>query len=345
MLKFLIENYIDSFIDRMKGNPKKFLTLKEEEEKFFKLLESRVVNDEAIQITNELIDALNNSKSDLMQMNNRRYVLNNYQIKTDNIFLSSLNLIVDLYSSDGDDYGEFVNPPDNENIFDENNKLINCTIRLRVFNAKSINYRQIAQLLMHELTHMFRFHQIMISGNQDRIDNENKRKDDYNIAYNLNKQIGTNIAKVFWNVYYTSEEDEINSRTSEIYPFIMSRKGEINRNTIGKYFFNLPGVNELKALEDFYTNLETQSDYVKQQFGMLYDGAKNLSAANPKITPLKSYELFIRRLVYGCNKYANQIMKITERALMEIEEERRRKVESYGNDIMKILNEIRNFNK
>lgn len=38
MLKFLIENYIDSFIDRMKGNPKKFLTLKEEEENFLSYL-------------------------------------------------------------------------------------------------------------------------------------------------------------------------------------------------------------------------------------------------------------------------------------------------------------------
>ena len=341
MITKLIEAYNNIFLIKMKPN-KNYISLKEEHDKFIKLLEFRGINDGVSNIANELFEVLTNTEPIRYTNVELYYNLKNYKIQSDNDFLSEITVNVLLSSGYGDDYGEFQNPSNNERLLDGNGRLINCSISLRVYNATKLEYNQIISLLYHELTHMYRFHQIMISDNENRINSENERRQSYSFAINLAYQ-NLPAAKLFSSVYYLLDADEINAKAAEVYPFIKSRK--IDRNNIGKYFYDLLGVKIVNALTKFHDKILQSTDKEKEYMGYLYLYTKNLDKKDKTITPMKAFKMFLNNIKYSANRYQNQIMKIAERAIMEVEEENKTKYEHIGYDIAKILNEIRNYGK
>ena len=101
----------------------------------------------------------------------------------------------------------------------KDNKLYDIEIYIEYIDIN--NKSEIIGLIIHELTHIMEFYQIMIKNNKDHI-NIRHHHIDIKIAY---KKLGipqSNVYYEFVNLLYLSLDTEINARTSQVYDYLKS---------------------------------------------------------------------------------------------------------------------------
>ena len=297
------------------------LNLRWESNPKFTLNEERGIPNNLVPLVDELYNELNNIGPIIENIDGVVYYLSNYKIRTDS-FIEEIKLVVNLIKGGSNgDKGMFDIDLKSDNCISDNGKLKNIIIRLiiDIDNADkniSIPKLNFEQLLYHELTHAYRFYQIQKSQEQDRIDRENKRKEDYAVAFNSQNING--LMKLFWNAYYLSEDDEINSKVTEIYSYIKNNK-DINRKTIYsdiEEYLKIPSVMEMKSLERLILVLNRQDDFTKNFLGEAY---KNVKKYDKALDGFKCFKLFLDRLNLAVTKYQKQAQKVIEYSLQKLE--------------------------
>ena len=138
----------------------------------------------------------------------------NIQLDLDYEQLPLMDLRI-IFKKTNRNYGVFI--PINSKLL--NNKLYDIEIYIEYIDIN--NKSEIIGLIIHELTHIMEFYQIMIKNNKDHI-NIRHHHIDIKIAY---KKLGipqSNVYYEFVNLLYLSLDTEINARTSQVYDYLKS---------------------------------------------------------------------------------------------------------------------------
>ena len=138
----------------------------------------------------------------------------NIQLDLDYEQLPLMDLRI-IFKKTNRNYGVFI--PINSKLL--NNKLYDIEIYIEYIDIN--NKSEIIGLIIHELTHIMEFYQIMIKNNKDLI-NIRPHHIDIKIAY---KKLGipqSNVYYEFVNLLYLSLDTEINARTSQVYDYLKS---------------------------------------------------------------------------------------------------------------------------
>lgn len=276
------------------------------------LTESRGVNDNAICVIEELEKQLYKIPPIQLKDGIQQIILSNYTIQTNVPFIAHFDKLIITFGSNVKNESGYQYKGTLDHLNDEQ-KLINVVININLSTPQDhLNHQQLRQSLMHEIQHTYWEWNILMHGPQV-IQQDKTRKDNYRNVIQF--QTENSYQDFLKALYYTTELDEIEAYSAELYTAI---KGDnnINVNNAQELLKDNNFVKTMTNIKNIFVFLqnvkEGKTEQSREFWGEQYAQMLDLST-----TPSKSFKILYQRVGLAYKHFVDKFYKVLGKALME----------------------------
>lgn len=281
------------------------------------LVESQGLYDKTESIIEEIVALVKNERGVLLDRNLYLISLNNIELKGDSFLREITQIKIYIGESNEESHLSYIN---NQNNLNDKNELIGISFILYCEEDSNkrgyLDVENLKTLLSYELQHAYRYYMLLINNKYGS--NEVISKDRLQYVVN-NALIGSQdneysmYKKFIFSLYYISDIDEIKSKTSEAYQYILNNE-YITKENINQYIKEIPSY---KILNQLQIGLGCIKQAWKKYPQLFVDVMNELQLKqNP--TPTDGKKFFERRIIYAISFAERKFYQLIGKALDEV---------------------------